>query len=374
MKRKVKILSGFLLLIMLTSFHNAKAPELPTPSYKLKTVVIDAGHGGHDQGCSGSFSKEKVVTLSIALKLGKMIEQNFPDVKVIYTRKTDVFIELHERADIANRNNADLFISIHCNANTSSTPYGTETYVMGLHKTEANLAVAKRENDVVLMEADYTKHYDGFNPNDPTAHIIFSLFQHAYMEQSILFASKVEEQFVQHAGRHSRGVKQAGFLVLWKTSMPSVLIETGFLTNGQEEKFLGKEEGQITIADCIYRAFKVYKQKMESTTADENTIAEKTTVVEEPVNTETEYRIQFLASGEKLKPTDSRLQKLNNENISFVVENSMYKYRIGPFADLNEAIAKQKNLRSMGFTDAFVIALKNGQRIAIEEANNTQPK
>jgi N-acetylmuramoyl-L-alanine amidase len=199
-----------------------------TTPYVLKTVVIDAGHGGHDHGCSGSSNKEKTVALNLALKLGALIEKNYPDVKVVYTRKTDVFVELYERAAIANRNNADLFICIHCNANPSSSPSGTETYVMGLHKTEANLNVAKRENDVILMEDDYSQHYDGFDPNNPASHIIFSLNQHAFMEQSILFASSVEKYFKTNSNRSSRGVKQAGFLVLWKTAMPSVLIETGF--------------------------------------------------------------------------------------------------------------------------------------------------
>ncbi|MFZ1611421.1 MAG: N-acetylmuramoyl-L-alanine amidase [Chitinophagales bacterium] len=380
MNSNVKILPVIILVFMCSAFSNSNAELPPASLYKLKTVVIDAGHGGHDGGCSGSFSKEKIVTLSIALKLGKMIEENFPDVKVIYTRKTDVFIELYERASIANRNDADLFISIHCNANQSTSPYGTETYVMGLHKTEANLSVAKRENDVVLMETNYSKHYEGFNPNDPTANIIFSLFQHAFMEQSILFASKVEEQFTTTGQRKSRGVKQAGFLVLWKTSMPAVLIETGFLTNITEEKFLGKEDGQQKIADCIFKAFKSYKTKMENTNGlTENTYADNTntqsTITKETLSSgEVEYRIQFLTSGNQLTTTDSKLQKLTGEPISFVEESGIYKYRLGPFNSLEEAVKKQTEMRTLGFSDAFVIALKDNIRISVEEAKAIQPK
>ncbi len=379
MNSTVKILSVIILLFTCSSFSNSGPVKQPESLYQLKTVVIDAGHGGHDGGCSGSFSREKTVTLSIALKLGKLIEKNYPDVKVVYTRKTDVFIELYERAAIANRNDADLFISIHCNANQSSSPYGTETYVMGLHKTEANLSVAKRENEVVLMEDNYAKHYEGFNPNDPTAHIIFSLFQHAYMEQSILFASKVEEEFTNTGQRKSRGVKQAGFLVLWKTSMPSVLIETGFLTNSTEEKFLGKEDGQQKIADCIYRAFKSYKTKMENTNGlTENIFADESsvppTITKENPGEGVEFKVQFLTTGNPLKSTDAQLKKLSGEPISFVEESGLYKYRLGPFATLEEAVKKQGEIRTLGFSDAFVIALKDNERISVEEAKTLQPK
>ncbi|HRF75775.1 MAG TPA: N-acetylmuramoyl-L-alanine amidase [Chitinophagales bacterium] len=244
---KTSLLIGMFVVafIVLTSFKSFSLSPVAIQPYKLKTVVIDPGHGGHDHGCSGSKNNEKTVALNLSLKLGELIEKNYPDVKVVYTRKTDVFIELHERAAIANRNNADLFICIHCNANPSSSPFGTETYVMGLHKTEANLNVAKRENDVILLEDNYNQHYDGFDPSNPASHIIFSLNQHAFMEQSILFASSVEKYMKSHAKRSSRGVKQAGFLVLWKTGMPSVLIETGFLTNANEEKFLGSSEDRL---------------------------------------------------------------------------------------------------------------------------------
>lgn len=232
-------------------------------SYKIRTIVIDAGHGGHDAGCLGSSSREKHVALDIALHLGKLIESNYPDVKVIYTRKTDVFIPLHERANIANKAHADLFICIHLNAGGKGA-FGAETYIMGNHKTADNLEVAKRENDVVLYEEDYLKKYDGFDPNSPEANIIFSLYQSQFMSQSLLFASNIQEEFTDFAGRFNRGVKQAGFLVLYKTAMPAVLIECGFLTHEPEEKFLASDKGQHTMSNAIFRAFKSYKVDLEN--------------------------------------------------------------------------------------------------------------
>jgi len=230
--------------------------------------VIDAGHGGHDAGCLGASSMEKHVALDIALALGKLIESNYPDVKVVYTRKTDVFIPLHERANIANRAHADVFICIHLNSGGKAA-YGSETYVMGNHKSQDNLEVAKRENQVIQLEDDYLKKYDGFDPNSPEANIIFSLYQSQYMNQSLLLASNIQTEFEGYAGRHNRGVKQAGFLVLYKTAMPAVLIECGFLSNQPEEKFLRSDKGQQIMANAIYRAFKAYKSDMESAPSNE---------------------------------------------------------------------------------------------------------
>jgi N-acetylmuramoyl-L-alanine amidase len=228
-------------------------------------VVIDAGHGGHDPGCNGGHSNEKEVTLSVALKLGKMIEDSLQDVKVVYTRKTDKFIELSERSNIANKNNADLFISIHCNANDNKEAHGTETFIMGLHKSESNLMVSKRENSVITLEKDYqnNKAYEGFDPNSPVGHIIFSLMQNAYIAQSAKFAGHVETEFQKNTPLKSRGVKQAGFLVLWKTAMPGVLIETGFLTNENDRKTLAKDSGQTVMAKSIFNALKKYKETVK---------------------------------------------------------------------------------------------------------------
>lgn len=241
------------------------APALPKEGYRLRKIVIDAGHGGKDTGCQSKNANEKNITLGIALKLGDYIKDLMPGVQVIYTRDKDYFVELHERAAIANRNGADLFISIHCNsAPKAPEVHGTETYVMGLHKSRENLEVAMRENAVIAFEADYQTNYDGFDPNDPQGHIIFSLYQNAYIAQSIKFASLLEKQFKYRAGRSSRGVKQEGFLVLYKTTMPAVLIESGFLSNKAEEKYLRTDEGQSLIASAIYRAFKEYKQLVEA--------------------------------------------------------------------------------------------------------------
>lgn len=244
--------------LVLTSFS-----PLGYHQYKVRTIVIDAGHGGKDPGCHGTKGVEAKVTLAIALELGRIIKENMPNIKVYYTRMSDNFIELHDRAAIANRNNADLFISIHCNSGPSQA-FGTETYVMGLHSSEDNLDVAKRENAVVLKEDNYKQNYDGFDPNSPQAHILFSLYQNAYIENSISLASKLEHQFSARVGRTSRGVKQAGFLVLWKTAMPSVLIEVGYLTNAAEEKYLSHKENQVLLASGIFRAIKEYKTEIEN--------------------------------------------------------------------------------------------------------------
>ena len=238
-------------------------PAVDTPyRYRLRTVVLDAGHGGKDRGCAGASAREADVALNLILALGRQIQENLPDVKVIYTRKTDVFIELDERAAIANRNHADLFISIHCNAGPSQS-HGIEVWTMGLHKTTANLGVAQRENAVILQEKDYKDRYDGFDPRSPQRHILFSLFQSAYITNSLRFAQRVDRQLRTSVNRPSRGVKQAGFLVLWKSTMPSVLIESGFLTNPAEERYLNEKANQSYMAAGIYRAFREYKRELE---------------------------------------------------------------------------------------------------------------
>jgi N-acetylmuramoyl-L-alanine amidase len=229
---------------------------------KIRVITIDAGHGGHDAGCMYGGAREKEVTLSIALKVGQAIEKIMPDVKVIYTRTTDEFIELHERAGIANRNNADLFISVHCNANRKTDVLGTETYSMGLHKSEGNLEVAKRENEVIKLEKDYMEQYEGFDPNSPEAHIYFSFLQSSFLDQSLKLASLVENNFTK-ADRASRGVKQAGFMVLWRSKMPSILIETGFLSNKTDRSLLTSQDGQTLLASAIARGVSDYKKSVE---------------------------------------------------------------------------------------------------------------
>lgn len=233
----------------------------------LKTLVIDAGHGGVDPGCNGANEIfEKQVTLGVALKLGKILADSMPELKVIFTRTTDKTLKLSDRPELANKNSADLFISIHCNANNNVSAAGSETYFMGLHKTDGNLEVAKRENSVITYESDYQDNvrYGGFDPDSPEGHIIFSLVQNAFMKQSLKLASGIEAQTSKVSPIKSRGVKQAGFLVLWQTSMPSVLVETGFLTNSTDRKVLKTEEGQKKIALGIYRAIRDYKTSLEA--------------------------------------------------------------------------------------------------------------
>jgi N-acetylmuramoyl-L-alanine amidase len=259
--KPLKNLSISAALIAITLLNSASAP---LTDFKVDVVVIDAGHGGKDPGTSGQKAKEKDVTLKIALKLGKYIEENLPDVKVIYTRKGDTFPALEERPKIANRNNADLFISIHANANKNTKAFGTETYIMGLAKEQKNFEVAKRENSVILLDENYKEKYEGFDPESPESYILFSLTQSAFQENSLSFAHKVESQFKNRVGRHSRGVKQGPFWVLWSTAMPSVLIETGFLSNEKEEQYLLSAEGQDYMASGIYRAFKEYKAEVEA--------------------------------------------------------------------------------------------------------------
>jgi N-acetylmuramoyl-L-alanine amidase len=261
-RMKLKNITTVAVLLAITLLNSSTT--LRKSDFLVKKVVIDAGHGGHDPGTHGDFSKEKTIALDVALQVGKYINEFLPDVEVIYTRDTDKFIELEQRANIANKSTADVFMSIHVNAVSRNTVYGTETYVMGAHKTEGNFEVAKRENSVILYEDGYEEKYSGFDPNSPESQILFSLHQSAYIENSLYLASKIEEQFDKRAGRSSRGVKQAGFWVLWRTSMPSVLIEIGYLTNPKEEKELNSNSVQSNIASGIFRAFRDYKNEIES--------------------------------------------------------------------------------------------------------------
>lgn len=285
------LLTGFALL---SSFYIPLAHKAPPKDRKVKVIVIDAGHGGKDPGCNGVTHKEKDVALAVALKLGKLIEEYVKDVKVIYTRKTDVFVELEDRAKIANDNNADLFISIHCNAagkpvmvkdkktgkmraktfknskgktivveTANPAPYGSETYVMGLKNEEGKMKVAQRENSVILMEDNYESKYQGFDPNSEESYIIMSNYTSGYVIQSAGLALKIQEEYSKRAGRVDKGVHRQSIWVLWRTSMPSVLTEIGYLTNPQEEKFLGSEKGQEYMASCLFRAFRKYKDEQE---------------------------------------------------------------------------------------------------------------
>jgi len=259
--KNILLFSLLTLALLISSF----VPTGGNPmEFKLRRVVIDAGHGGKDPGTIGKTSREKDVVLSLALQVGNYIKENLPDVEVIYTRQSDVFIELKERANIANRNRADLFVSIHCNATRTSSVHGTETFVMGNKNFGANFDIVKRENAVILLEENYEENYEGFDPQSPESYMMFNLMQKAYFANSLSLAQKIENDFVSRLNRSSRGVKQAPFYVLWTTSMPSVLIETGFLSNPNEEKYLNSKQGQSYIASAIYRSIKAYKEEVES--------------------------------------------------------------------------------------------------------------
>ncbi len=404
-------------MVLLTSFSLSNQP----PKYQIKTVVIDPGHGGHDSGCLGSSSMEKHIALAVSMKLGDLIEKYFPDVRVIYTRKTDVFVALHERAAIANRNKADLFICIHCNAGPSSA-YGAETFVMGLHKTDDNLAVARRENESALLEKDYQMNYEGYDPKSPEAHIIFSLYQNTYMEQSLAFASNVQQEFEYNSKRFNRGVKQAGFLVLYRTAMPSVLIELGFLTNKNDEKFLASQEGQNSMANSILRAFTEYKSDTErkaggggertnigsgleippekpkdkpvvknipeitppkndsikTSPVDSSIVvaaSPKETLLNHNVDTpknhsfsgETYFTIQIGALAESAVKKGNKYEKIRDSH-SYLSEDNMRRYFVGRFGSQADAQSKLVDVKAQGFKDAFVCAINKGRKISLKEA------
>ncbi len=258
--KNIVVISCFAIAFIFGSFN-----KIGVKDYSIKKVVIDAGHGGKDPGTRGEYTLEKNISLDVALKLGDIIKEYLPGVEVIYTRDNDSFPTLQNRADLANKNGADIFISIHCNyAPYSESVHGTESYVMGLDRTEANLKIAMRENSVIELEENYKENYEGFDPNSPESYILFNLYQNAFLNNSLKLASNIETQFEKRVGRRSRGVKQAPLIVLWKTSMPSVLVEIGFLSNPKEERDLNDDLQQTYIASGIFRAFRDYKEEIES--------------------------------------------------------------------------------------------------------------
>lgn len=375
------------------AFAFALSANAQDASRRVKCVVLDPGHGGHDHGCMSKDRKwsEKNIVLSVALKLGKIIEEEHPDVKVVYTRKKDVFIPLAERADIANRNKADLFISIHVNANPSSAPYGSETYTMGSHVSDRNFEVSKRENAVIKMEDDYTTKYEGFNPDSPESYIIFSLLQNAYSQQSIKLASFIQDEYKKGPISHNRGVRQAGFLVLWRTTMPSVLTEIGFLSNAQDRAKLVTQEGQQKIARRLADAFTRYcdDYAKSNSSSDEESPKSETETVQSPVSApevkeeapsapedevhagqtygtpeekvndaKADYAIQIMASKKKLPKGSSEFKGLSP--VTRYYEKGLNKYCYGHFSSRAEAAAQLGQVKKK-FKDAFVVEIKNGK-------------
>jgi N-acetylmuramoyl-L-alanine amidase len=359
--------SGLILLSFLIFFSKQATAQAEDMLAGLNTVVIDAGHGGKDPGCHGASANEKTVTLAIALKLGEFIKETFPGIKVVYTRSTDVFVELDERAQIANRNNADLFICIHANAGPA-TAYGVETYVLGLHKTEAQKQVAERENATIELEADGGEKYKDFDLS-PDAIIARQLQLSVFLDHSIVFATKLQDQF-KSIGRSDRGVRQAGFLVLYRTTMPSVLIETGFLTNADEEKFLADPESQKKMAQSIFKAFTEYKTYYEAGDLGnaENTAQNETAL--DPAKfglPETDvkadeliYRVQIETSTTKIAIDDTRFKGMP---VFMYEDKGLYKYTVGAFRDTETANSLKTEMRTMGYQHAFVIAMKGNVRV-----------
>ncbi len=349
-------------------FGQNTAKERPT----IKTVVIDAGHGGKDPGCHGASANEKNVCLSIALKLGELIKKKFPEIKVVYTRDKDVFVELDERANIANKAKADLFICIHANS-ASPSAYGAETYVLGLHRTESQQHVAERENSTIFLEDDKGEKYKEFDMS-PDALIARQIQLAVFLDQSILFAEKVQKEF-RNIGRYDRGVRQAGFLVLYKTTMPSVLIETGFLTNPNEEKFLADVEGQTKMANSMFAAFEKYKNELEGVDGQTTDTTQGTTesqVSPEASNPETIpsdkviFRVQVETSSTKIAATSSRFKGFQ---VYEYMQDNLYKYTVGSFVgDYKSANEYKTKMRDEGFVNAFVVAFLNGERINLEKA------
>ena len=377
------------------------------------TVVLDAGHGGDDPGAIGAFSKEKNINLKYILGLGAKIKANNPDVKVIYTRTTDFFVPLNTRADIANKAHADLFISIHTNASKSKDAKGTETFTLGLARSKENMELAMLENSVILLENDYKKNYQGFDPNSVDSYIMFQFMQDQYMDQSVHLAEIIQKNFVKGTPMIDRGVRQAGFLVLRATTMPSVLVELGFITNKEEEVYLNKEETMETMTQSLYESFLSYKHQIEkkngdvkggnsnsttvyaskSTATEETEKVEKKTskikktgkitpiqedkkeeIIETPtksteaqknVSSEILFKVQFLVSKTKYKEGHSIFKGV--KNIDHYYENGYYKYTSGNTSNV-DSINALKNQISKKFPDAFLIAYKKNVRMNIHDA------
>jgi len=363
-----------LIMAVMTVLISAWRPS--DPSEKKWIIVIDPGHGGKDPGALGSISREKNINLAIALKTGEYLEKNLNNVEVLYTRKTDVFVELRDRPEFANKNKADLFISIHSNWISKSSIKGAETWIMGPAQDEQNLEVAMKENEVILLEDDFSAKYEGFDPKSPESYIMFTVMQNTFKEQSTQLASTIQSQFRNRAGRTDRGVKQAGFWVLYMTTMPSVLIETGFITNSEEEKYLNSKEGQDYMASAIYRATRDYinevdkKSNISSSAENEMTAAPdfsggETDLAEDGLK----FMIQIAISAEK-KP----LLPANFKGLKDVVEipsNDIFKYASGSFDNYAPAAEYRKTIETL-YPDAFVIAVKNNKILPLQDALNSK--
>jgi len=348
----------------------------------IKKIVIDPGHGGKDPGNLGTGrykETEKHIALDISLLFGNYVKEAYPDIEIIYTRKTnDKFLELHERTQLANDNNADLFISIHCDAWTSPNAYGAGVYVMGMSKLKANMDIAMKENAVIYLEDDYKQNYEGFDPNSPESYIVFSLTQNTYLGQSLQIAEEVQQQFATRANRKSRGVKQAPFYVISRANMPSILIETGFLTNPKEEDYLNSKQGKVYLASAIFRAFRSYKESIDMASIQvdnkeqnkEKKIEIKKEVIEKvnPKKPSIIFKVQIGTYLKEMKNSERFKDIIAEEE----VVNETYKYFVGNTKGKEQADKLRINMVNKGFNGAFVIALKDGIRINVKEALSLQ--
>src|SRR5690554_3704358 len=342
------------------------------PPIKPFVVVLDAGHGGHDSGNTGHGKryKESDISLNIVLKVGAELEK-LPNIKVIYTRKSDVFVELRERAAIANRNDADLFVSVHCNAH-SSQAYGAETFVLGLHKSQANFEVAKKENEVIYLEENYEEKYDGFDPNAPESLIGMVLMQEEYLDQSILLASLVQNNIINNLKRKDRSVKQAGFWVLHNTYMPSVLIETGFLTNKVEGAYLNSAKGQTEMAREIGNAIKSYINSLSISDDKIKHPEVKELEVEKAIETTKEdifegitFKVQLAATSKKLDPRPNNFKGL--KDVERDKEGGLFKFYYGNTSDYNKIQVMKTFAQQKGFPSAYIVAFKKGKKLNVSE-------
>jgi len=365
---KTKLFLSFVLIISLSFFSfSTKAAEKPIKPF---VVVLDAGHGGHDHGNKGNGYKESEISLNIVLKVGTELEK-LPNVKVIYTRKTDVFIELRERAAIANKADADLFVSVHCNAHKSDA-YGAETFVLGLHKSQANFEVAKKENEVIYLEENYQEKYGGFDPNAPESLIGMVLMQEEYLDQSILLASLVQNNVINNLKRKDRSVKQAGFWVLHNTYMPSVLIETGFLTNKSEGAYLNSAKGQSEMAREIGNAIKSYINSLSVSTEKikdpeiEQIQVEKTIEsTKEEIYEGVTFKVQLAATSKKLDPKPNNFKGL--KDVAREKEEGLFKYYYGETSDYNKIQVMKTFVQQKGYPSAYIVAFKKGKKVNLPE-------
>lgn len=352
-----------LLLFFVVCPHHGFSQSKGTKPF---VVVLDAGHGGHDKGNTGNGYLEKKIALNIVLKIGKKLEK-IPGLKVIYTRKTDVFVELIQRANIANKADADLFISVHCDAFTSSKAFGAGTFVLGLHANDRNFQVAKKENAVIFLEDDYEQNYDGFDPNDPESVISLILMQETYLDQSIEAASTIQKSFVNNLRRKDRTVKQAGFVVLKYTYMPSVLVETGFLTNSKEGAYLNSTKGQSNMADAIAKAILNYKNQREASVQKQVTYSD-TSANNFSSQTESDlvFKIQISASKKNIETKPYNFRGL--KSVTKQKKGKLYRYFYQQSSDYEQAQQYLKIAISKGFNNAFIVVFNGDKKITISEA------